>query len=522
MLGNLRRSINPLSLLGIFLLVIVAMLADMADFFFYLTLAQLVFVPIIVQCIVRLTKVEQGILGIGLLSVAILAFTTHQVIIIVTATLYLLATAMISLIGLRRFLQLGFINTAEIAIDIGLIYLVIGGMWFFAYSVGIDTGFSPLITWLTAIHFHYSAFLLCISVGLLGRTTKSSLYKPVVAVIISGPIMMAIGITLSTVIEMVSAILYITAIYLLFFITMRTKFPYVQAIFIRLSIAAICFSIFWSVLYAYGNFTGRVIVEIPDMLRFHGFVNCYVFGVFTVLAWMLYIPATKQQPFQFPVSQIRGRLKEEGAAHAGLVESLDDFVDTTKLHSAIPHFYEQTDAYRLFAQVHWQRWFLPFAFIYKALSRWTQQINLPLSKGKTEMTGKIVLVDEQMDGREYPRAWIRTIKNRRVFTAIYSKHSSDKTYMNIALPLPFSTMVGVLSLYEENGQLHLTSRNGIDAGIYLAIGSFICKLPLQEQFTIEAISASYLTASHKMTLFGLKFLEIHYEIEVWEKCQSVD
>lgn len=142
-----------------------------------------------------------------------------------------------------------------------------------------------------------------------------------------------------------------------------------------------------------------------------------------------------------------------------------------------------------------------------------QQINLPLSTEKIEMTGRIVLVDEKMDGRTLPRAWIRTMKKRRVFTALYSQHASDQTYMNIALPWPYSTMVGVLSLYEEEGKLHLTSRNSTDVGIYLAIGSCIFKLPLQEHFAIHAISTTQLAATHQMTIVGLPFLSIGYEIE---------
>ena len=64
---------------------------------------------------------------------------------------------------MKRFLQRGFTNTAEVMIDIGLLYMAMGGAWFFAHINGIATGFSPIITWLTAIHFHYSAFLLCFS-----------------------------------------------------------------------------------------------------------------------------------------------------------------------------------------------------------------------------------------------------------------------------------------------------------------------------------------------------------------------
>ena len=85
--------------------------------------------------------------------------------------------------------------------------------------------------------------------------------------------------------------------------------------------------------------------------------------------------------------------------------------------------------------------------------------------------------------------------------------------MNIALPLPFSTMVGILNAYEENGQLHLTSRHDGDAGIYLAIGKNVMRLPLQEDFQISAVDDKTLSARHQMTLFGIPFLQIDYHIK---------
>ena len=34
-------------------------------------------------------------------------------------------------------------NLEEFAIDVGLVYISLGGAWYFAYVTGIDTGFSP-------------------------------------------------------------------------------------------------------------------------------------------------------------------------------------------------------------------------------------------------------------------------------------------------------------------------------------------------------------------------------------------
>ena len=69
-------------------------------------------------------------------------------------------------------------------------------------------------------------------------------------------------------------------------------------------------------------------------------------------------------------------------------------------------------------------------------------------------------------------------------------------------------MVGILYAYEENGQLHLTSRHDGDAGIYLAIGKNVMRLPLQEHFQIAAVDDKTLTARHQMTLWGIPFYKL--------------
>lgn len=516
MLGSLVKAFrNPLSLLGIVLLCITVLIAKQQSYLNYLTVAQLVFVPTVVQLIVKLKGWEQVILAIGMVAVTVLSFEPSMyVFAIVCAICYFLATCIIAKKGLERFLNRGFTNLAEMMIDASFWYIAIGGAWYFASVAEIDTGFSPIITWLTAIHFHYSGFLLCVSLGLFGRLYTKKLYEPIALIIFSGPLLVALGITFSTVIEILSVTLYVLAIFMLFIITFQVRMPFMQAICIRLAIGALCYTIIWSFLYAYGNFSGQVIVDIPNMLDFHGKINCFVFGVFTVIGWAMNVPTSKQQVFTFPVSQIRGKLTSLGDVHPGLVDHLSDFVDTKNVRASITHFYEQTTDYRLFASVKWRLWFKPFAVMYQWVSRRTEQLNLPLHADVEEMTGSIHLVEEQLDTRDKPRVWKRTINDQTVFVAIYSKHTANgKTYMNIALPLPFSTMIGILSLKEQNGALHLTSNEEADAGIYLAIGRFTFKLPLEEHFIIQE-KGDTLTATHDMTIFGFHFLHIDYTIHL--------
>ena len=69
-----------------------------------------------------------------------------------------------------------------------------------------------------------------------------------------------------------------------------------------------------------------------------------------------------------------------------------------------------------------------------------------------------------------------------VFVALYSAHTHDHiTYMNIALPLPFSNMTGILKPKAEDGCLILTSSDKRsdrgDEGIFLSKEVDLSSLP---------------------------------------------
>lgn len=513
MLVNLRKAlVNPLVLFGLILFFISFLFSEQAGYLYYLTAAQLIFVPSLLQLVVKLRKLDGVILAVGMVAVTALSFNMPYSVEVAGAVMYLLVTFWIAWKGVDRFLKRGFSNTAELMIDLGLVYLAIGGMWFLAYIGKFDTGFSEITNWLTAIHFHYSAFMLCISVGLLGRIRMTKLYKISALIIATGPMTVAIGITFSHTIEIVSVSLYVGAIYALTYYSFLLKFPPAQALIVRIPFVTLCLTILGSFLYAYGNFSGNTVVTIPDMLDFHGFLNCLLFGSFTVIGWALHVPATTQKPFNFPVSRIRGKLKKTGIPHRGLVDGLGDYAEVQKLPVKIIEFYERTENFRLFASVKWAAWFKPLAFVYQFVSRKIGQLNLPFSSSQMEMTGEVLLVDEGLDGRSKPRVWRRMIGTETIFVAIYSKHQSDGvTYMNIALPLPFSSMHGILQLTAINERLHLTSNGNGDAGTYLALGRYVFKLPLHENFIIRERNGN-LVATHDMALFGLHFLHIDYDI----------
>ncbi|WP_093215864.1 YndJ family protein [Sediminibacillus albus] len=482
-----------------------------------LTAAQIILVPLMLQQIIQINKTLVLFTWVTMFSVFFLQLASSSVGQTVLAFIYLVFTFLVALYGLKRFLYRGFTNWAEISIDFGMLYLFVGGLWFFAYITGINTGFSPLITWLTAIHFHYSAFLLPISLGFLGRVHEWSWFRWIVPIILGAPMLVAIGMTFWPILEVISVLLYILAIYSLIILVFRTRFPSrLQAFMIRVSYCSLGVTILFSLLYALNRSFGYWYISIDFMLKFHGFINCFFFGVFGVVGWAVSPPVSKHDGWKFPVSRIRGNLNETGHKHPGLVDDLNDFVNVEYLPDTIVHFYEHTEEYKLFASVKWATWFKPLAVVYKLISNKVQQLNLPLSSKNTEMTGEILTVDPIIDGRQNPRAWIRKVKGSIVFVAIYSQHKSKgKTYMNISLPLPYSSMVGVLQLDAQNDSLILKSEGEEegDAGIYLTVGKAIFKLPLSEHFLIQETEAGSLTAQHKMRILGVPFLHIHYLIQ---------
>ena len=513
-----------IALLHIILFLVVLIFSVTPWYFLMLTVAQLLFIPLILRLILKKENRLYYYFSIpAFIAVAILQITVNTKWEVLLAAIYLLFTFVVAVYGFKRFIRRGFAHLEEFSIDAGMMYLFIGGVWFFASVAEIDTGFSPILTWLTGIHFHYSAFLLPIFIGFLGRLYKTTAYKVICTIILVAPIVVALGIAFSPGLELVSVLLYIIGIYGFIILAIKATFTSApQKALVLISFGSLGVTIIFSFMYATDVFN----VGIDFMLRFHGFFNCILFALCGVVGWSISIPPSKHKGWQFPISNIRGKsINGEKilsdylgtASYNGLVDNIEMYIDRQSTPSTIIDFYENTMQYKLFSEVHWHTWFKPFAAVYKLISRQVQQLNLPYSNKQMEMTGDIVAIE---DGRTNTRAWIRKIEKEVIFVALYSSHqNNNKTYMNIALPLPWSSMIGILELHQQGEKLVLTSKgaSSSDAGIYLAFRKYVFKLPLQEQFLIEEIKEGELSAKHQMRIFSLPFLTINYVINRREK-----
>ncbi len=447
---------------------------------------------------------------------AMLAFVTNHFIF---SLIWFIYTGIIALFGVSRLLERGWKPLEETAIDSAYIYLFLGGFWFFASVANISImQFSSDIVLLTAAHFHYSAFLLPLSAGLVGRKRekRSKVYDAIMFIIVISPMTVAIGITYSRIFEFFAVFIYLCAIYGYGIYVWKVKFNSITAkVLLIISSSTLMVTIMFSLIYSYGNLKQVMTITIAQMVWIHGVVNGIGVALPAFVGWMIEKSVPNYKYYGKPMSQLRGKVTIGGAflhsrnlvnskEYDGLVDKMNDFhsevFDATKIPMGIIRFYENTTEYQLQSNIKWARWFRPFALCYEKMSKRVGQIHLRMGGKWETMHSSIVGVIDEKDGRENVRAWLRKNEaGESIFLALYSKHThKNETYMNIALPLPYSNMTGILKLCNDSNDLIITSKlrenSKGDEGIYLHTRYFTIRLPLAETFIIKERKGQLLTA----------------------------
>ncbi len=218
-----------------------------------------------------------------------------------SASGWLAFTGLVALFGPARFLTRRFVRADEVCIDAGLIYLSIGGAWLVLSRLGANPlGFGDTIVLLTAVHFHYAGFAAPILASLAGRTLaeiKPSVWKTFRLIsigLIAGTPLVAIGITLSPVVEVVAAIMLVTSLLLLSFLTAFVIAPAIrpriaQALLL-VSAASSAIAMLAAGVYALGEFTGVTVIGISQMVVIHSWLNAIGFVLCGLVAWAIVQP----------------------------------------------------------------------------------------------------------------------------------------------------------------------------------------------------------------------------------------
>ncbi|WP_161524687.1 YndJ family protein [Alteribacter lacisalsi] len=464
------------------------------------------------------------------------------------AAVWLLFTMAAAGNGIFRLLNRGIGQPEEAVIDAGLAFLAVGGVWLVLARSGAAElmPYSSLTIDLTAIHYHYSAFVLPIFTGMFGRwlfgyntqacevLRRRRAFTILAAGLAGGSPLVALGILHGPPFDLITSGVYIVFIYwlCLWVLASVLRIGYAAGPLAGIASLILMTTMGVSTLYSLGMYFETAVVTMDGMLRWHGALNAFGFSVLGTLAWLIARPKPRYDEKAFPVSRVRtrgstgdGNVRKRGREEhseqgTGLIADWnllkgDDF-DSEKINTVIRDFYVHTEYYDLTAEISWK-----IELIGRAARFFTKgagQIHLPLS-GLEVLEGSILNVPDQEDRCRDLRAWIRSDSStgEPVFNAFYSTHRTRETgYFNIGLPLHRGIITRILRPENKpGGGLGLTSRKkpemSGDEGIYLTVGRMTIKLPLEETFELTHIGGN-LNAVHEIALFGWSILRITCEI----------
>lgn len=198
--------------------------------------------------------------------------------------------------GIRKLLQ----NPAELCFVVAQVYVPVGAIWFLASRLGLELlGFAEPIILLTAIHFHFAGFAAPILAGLVGRQLDrqtnnpfwKKLYFVVAGIVMLGPALVAIGITLSPVVEAVAGAVLAFGYTGLAVIILGHTLAGVQGLLPRLFLGISALSAMVTMVaaaaYALRTFNLLPFLSIPQMVAIHGWGNAVGFVFCGLLGWGL-------------------------------------------------------------------------------------------------------------------------------------------------------------------------------------------------------------------------------------------
>ncbi|MGI8316445.1 YndJ family protein [Halobacillus mangrovi] len=466
------------------------------------------------------------------------------------AAVWFFYTCLIAFGGLMRLLARGFRPIEEAIIDLGLIYVAVGAMWLLVSSAGWaqHLPYTESIVQLTAIHFHYAAFVLPLVTGFFGRyraegnrIRKRYFQRPYAVLALGiavGPFLVALGLAQGPPVETYAVALYVIVLAWLciWWFWMSVDFKTWISTALQLSSIILLGTMGLSFLYSLGMLYKTEWINIGEMFRYHGLFNAFGFSILAVLAWRGVHAPIRHSYTAFPISQLRANgyvgndvvsRKEWISRHEYVTGLIPDWRSLKSNHfnpervgAGVRDFYLHTTSYNMETRVIWHKGFRRSSRLIRRITNRWGQVNIPAS-GDIHMEGDLVSISDHKDGRKQVRAWVRknAQTNAPIFTALYSYHKKyEDAYMNIALPFPRGVMTGVLMPAEDGkGGFLLTSHLRKDArgdeGIYFTLGDWTVRLPLREWFHVVEEKEGTLRAEHHISLGRIPFLSIHYAIK---------
>ena len=483
-------------------------------------------------------------------------------------------TLLAAIFGARRVAQRGVGPSEELCIDVALLFLAVGGAWgVLCRGFERPLGFDGLVATLTAVHFHYAGFTLCLFVGLAGRRMRNGAPLLVVVSVIGGICALAAGIGARVMmLEQLAGWSLALGGCLVAAVHLHLATSPGKPVFrLLIALSGLCLA---GALVLGALFAARSVLVVPwvadlgHMAHFHGSANALGFAMLGAFAWSSAPARPRVADPGIPFSALAARTHvganffertgaadPEARAPRGLVDSLEEHrrpaLATDRVHAAVRAFYERTADHELVVTTRWRGAFRLAARIFLAFARVMGQLELPLGgeRDPDRVSSRLVALDAAKDGRPGARGWVRTRarrstshageRERAMYIAAYATHSYEGTaYMNIAFPLPFpfANLTSILRMDpldvgDDVLGVELTTRapprTPSDAGIWLVVRLFgALRLPLHETIRVWPTSARFAphsietrelpgataVARHELRIFGVRYLTLDYLI----------
>lgn len=220
---------------------------------------------------------------------------------LVVALPWAAVTALLASVGLGRILRDGWSRPLDrMSADMGLVYLVVGGVWMLADRGGLrPLNIDQAIVALTAVHFHFAGFLLPIVSGIVLRQTPDSRFaaRAVVGIVLGVPAV-AVGITAtqlgwSPTVEAAAGCalalsgMAVAILHVRWALDTQTAAPAARGL-VGIAGVALFFAMLLAGAYAIRSIaTPLPWLGLPQMRALHGTINAVGFGFCGVLGWRL-------------------------------------------------------------------------------------------------------------------------------------------------------------------------------------------------------------------------------------------
>jgi hypothetical protein len=207
---------------------------------------------------------------------------------------WLAVTGLLALAALSRVGHRGPWPLAETVVDAGFAYTTVGAVALVFSHLGVTLWFDPVIVRLTAVHFHYAGFVLPVATGLVGRVAPGRVYRNLAAVVLVGPGLVAVGIAVSPVVEVLAVGGFTLAVAMLGGYVLVRVVPArqrVQGVLLALAALALPVSMLLALGYGVAVFVGRDLgLGVGTMVALHGSLNAFGFGLLSMVGWRLAVP----------------------------------------------------------------------------------------------------------------------------------------------------------------------------------------------------------------------------------------